>query len=242
MIEHKQRFNPGVTLSLSARRGSFRLEIDCRFEAPLTVLFGPSGAGKSTLLRLIAGLEKPDSGSISIHGHARADFSRPGRTTAMVTQQSALFPNMKVQTNVAYGVIHLNRETREQRVAQMLQLVGASHLAGRWPDSLSGGEAQRISLARALAPAPSLLLLDEPLSALDAKARDQILLDLEAWLHTHNVQTILVTHDVADALTLNAEIAVLKEGMLIAQGPANTALAAERQRILERLSKIRTNK
>ena len=230
-----------VDVDLIAQRGSFRLAIQCRLDALWTVVFGPSGSGKTTLLRLIAGLEHPVSGKIQLDGRLLTDTRAPiqlragKRETGLVAQQSALFPHLRVSANVAYGLASLDRATQKQRVSAMLELVGASHLAVRWPRELSGGEAQRISLARALAPMPRLLLLDEPLSALDAAARDQILAKLQAWLLEQKIQTILVTHDAADALATDAEVAILNEGKLAALGPAKTVLAEERQRLLDRL-------
>ena len=234
-----------VEVDLKARRGSFRLEVACQFAAPWTVVFGPSGSGKSTLLRLIAGLEWPDAGRVCIHGQYVVDseiglkIPAGRRPTGLVAQQPALFPHLSVAANVAYGLagrIDLGRQTKIQRIAAMLELAGASHLADRSPKALSGGEAQRVALARALAPMPRLLLLDEPLSALDASARDQVLSNLQDWLTAENVQTILVTHDAADALATEAEVALLQEGKLTAIGPAGQVLAAERERLLARLT------
>jgi molybdate transport system ATP-binding protein len=230
-----------VDLQLKARRGSFLLEIQCSLAASWTVIFGPSGAGKSTLLRLIAGLDQPDSGRIAIHGQYVTDTEiglnlRPGRrSTGLVAQQSALFPHLSVTENVAYGLASLSQDARQQRVSVMLELVGAGHLAARFPHALSGGEAQRVALARALAPMPRLLLLDEPLSALDAGARDQVLTGLQVWLGEEKIQTILVTHDAADALATEAEVALMHEGKLAALGPASEVLATERKRLLARL-------
>jgi ABC-type Fe3+/spermidine/putrescine transport system ATPase subunit len=230
-----------VELQVKAQRGSFQLDLECRLAAPWSVVFGPSGAGKSTLLRLIAGLEQPDSGQISIHGRCVTDKEKhvnlpPGRRSiGLVAQQSALFPHLTLAANVAYGLSALSRGEQQQRIETMLGLVGAGHLGGRSPRSLSGGEAQRVSLARALAPMPRLLLLDEPLSALDADARDQVLKRLQAWLAENNIQTILVTHDAADALATEAEVALVQEGKLAAIGPASSVLAAERTRLLARL-------
>jgi molybdate transport system ATP-binding protein len=230
-----------VELQLQARRGSFSLEIECRFAAPWSVVFGPSGSGKSTILRLIAGLDQPDFGRIAIHGQYVIDTEiglnlRPGRRSAgLVAQQSALFPHLTVAANVAYGLTSLSQSTRQQRVSAMLELVGGENLSGRSPRALSGGEAQRVSLARALAPMPRLLLLDEPLSALDADARDQVLTRLQTWLVEEKIQTILVTHDAADALATEAEVALLQEGKLAAFGPASEVLGQERKRLLARL-------
>jgi molybdate transport system ATP-binding protein len=230
-----------VNLQLTAERGAFRLEVQCSFTAPWTVVFGPSGAGKSTLLRLIAGLDRPDLGRIAIHGEYVTDtetgLNRPPgrRSTGLVAQQSALFPHLTVSANVAYGLASFSHSAQQQRVSEVLELVGGEDLADRSPRALSGGEAQRVSLARALAPMPRLLLLDEPLSALDADARDQVLTRLRAWLSEENFQAILVTHDAADALATEAEVALLKEGKLAALGPASEVLATERIRLLARL-------
>jgi len=230
-----------VELKLKARRGSFTLDVSCQFTSLWTVVFGTSGAGKSTLLRMIAGLDLPDLGRIAIHGKYMTDTEiglnlGPGkRSTGFVSQQSALFPHLSVHENVAYGLANFSKSDRLKRVTEMLELVGAQHLAGRSSRALSGGECQRISLARALAPMPRLLLLDEPLSALGADARDQVLSRLQSWLMEKQIQTILVTHDAADALATAAEVALLQEGRFAALGPAGTVLAAERQRLLERL-------
>jgi molybdate transport system ATP-binding protein len=234
-----------IELEIETRRGAFQLEIACTLRAPWTVVFGPSGAGKSILLRLIAGLEKPDRGRISIHGEYVLDTylrlnKKPGqrldqRRVGLVAQQPALFPHLSAFANVTYGLAEISRPEAWQRAAAMLELVGAEGLADRSPRKLSGGEAQRIALARALAPMPRLLLLDEPLSALDANARDQILARLQGWLASERIQTILVTHDAADALVTEAEVAVIQAGRLVGLGPAREVLAAERERLLTRL-------
>lgn len=234
-----------IELQLNAHRGSFHLQIECNFAAPWTVVFGPSGAGKSTLLRLIAGLDQPDSGRIAIHGQEVTNTKtglnlRPGpfatqRNVGLVAQQSALFPHLNVASNIAYGISPLDLKAKTNRIEEILDLVGASHLIRRQPRNLSGGEAQRVSLARALAPMPRLLLLDEPLSALDAGARDQLLTRLQTWLTEQRIQAILVTHDAADALATGAEVALLQEGKLAALGPASQVLATERERLLARL-------
>ena len=234
-----------VEVDLKARRGGFQFEVACKFAAPWTVVFGPPGAGKSTLLRLIAGLETPDAGRIAIHGQYMTDteirlhIPAGQRMTGLVAQQPALFPHLSVAANVAYGLagrVDLNRQTKQQRLATVLELVEATHLADRSPKRLSGGEAQRVALARALAPMPRMLLLDEPLSALDAGSRDQILTSLQNWLAAENIQTILVTHDAADALATEAEVALISEGKLTAIGPASEVLAVERERLLARLN------
>jgi molybdate transport system ATP-binding protein len=136
---------------------------------------------------------------------------------------------------VAYGLRSLDRTTRASRVEAMLTLVGATDLASRRAQHLSGGETQRVALARALAPAPRLLLLDEPFSALDGVASDALLERLQLWLRENQVQAVMATHDVTDALTMGAEVLFLREGRLTALGPAAQVLAAERERLMVRL-------
>ncbi len=230
-----------LDLSLDARRGSFRLHVECRFASDWTVIFGPSGAGKSTLLRLLAGLDRPIRGRIALDGRALTETAihlhlPPGhRRTSLVSQQPALFPHLNAAANVAYGLRSLPRGHRSRRVDEMLDLVGATDLASRRPQDLSGGQAQRVALARALAPGPRLLLLDEPFSAIDGPASDALLGRLQLWLRENRVQAVMATHDATDALATSAEVLLLREGRLTALGPAAQVLAAERQRLLGRL-------
>ncbi len=230
-----------LKFSLDARRGSFHFHVECSFASEWTVIFGPSGAGKSTLLRLLAGLDRPHHGRIALDGAALTEstiglYLPPGhRQTALVTQQPALFPHLSVAANVAFGLHSLDRSSCARRVDEMLALVDARELANRRPQYLSGGQAQRVALARALAPGPRLLLLDEPFSALDGAASDALLERLQQWLRQNCVQTVLATHDVADALATGAEVLLLREGRLTALGPAEEVLSAERLRLLSRL-------
>lgn len=232
-----------LEIAVDARRGGFHLQIQCRLAANWTVVFGPSGAGKSTLLRLLAGLDRD---SVAWGGHARVVHDQrsltdseagrwlaPGRRlTALVGQQPALFPHLSVSSNVAYGIAHLPRSRRDERVKEMLELVDGMDLVDRHPRSLSGGEAQRVALARALATGPKLLLLDEPFSALDGTAADALLDRLHQWVLAQGVQTVQATHDATDAFITGAEVALLHEGRLAAQGPATEVLAPERRRLL----------
>jgi ABC-type sulfate/molybdate transport systems ATPase subunit len=231
-----------LEFELDARRGRFHIQLACRFATAWTVVFGPSGAGKSTLLRLLAGLDRPERGRIALDGRLLTDSDRnlalqPGRRqTALVAQQPALFPHLSVTANVAYGLGRFDRATRTTRIEEMLDLVGAADLVRHRTQHLSGGQAQRVALARALAPLPRLLLLDEPFSALDGAASDALLARLQLWLTAHRVQTVLATHDATDALALGAEVVLLRDGRLVAQGAAAEVLAVERKRLLARLA------
>jgi molybdate transport system ATP-binding protein len=235
-----------LELALDARRGSFHLKVECRFAAPWTVIFGPSGAGKTTLLRLLAGLDRARhneamKGRVVLDGEELTDtghglWRAPGhRQIAFVTQQPALFPHLTATENVGYGLRGMERADRAARIKEMLDFVDAAELAARRPQDLSGGQTQRIALARAIATNPKLLVLDEPFSALDGEATDALLIRLQTWLRERNVQAVLATHDVSDALATGAEVLLLREGRLAAQGPAVEVLAAERSRLLGRL-------
>ncbi|HWE83860.1 MAG TPA: ATP-binding cassette domain-containing protein [Terracidiphilus sp.] len=234
-----------LEVALDARRGGFRLKLECRLAAQWTVVFGPSGAGKSTLLRLLAGLDRESvrggSARVIHEGNALTDsynsiWMAPGRrNTALVAQQPALFPHLNVRSNVGYGIAHLPRNQRDERVHAMLELVDGLEMVDRHPRSLSGGEAQRVALARALATGPKLLLLDEPFSALDGTAADALLDRLHAWVVAEGVQTIQATHDATDAFSTGAEVALMRNGGLVGLGTAREVLAEERHRIQSRL-------
>jgi spermidine/putrescine transport system ATP-binding protein len=179
-------------------------------------LLGPSGCGKTTLLRLLAGFEQPSSGEILLAGepvHALPPYLRPINT---VFQHYALFPNMTVAQNIAFGLRMLKRKPAEvkQRVAEMLALVKMEKFADRRANQLSGGQQQRIALARALAPQPRVLLLDEPLSALDLKLRQAMRLELKSLQEKTGITFVFVTHDQEEALAMSDRIAVMSEGLV----------------------------
>jgi ABC-type sulfate/molybdate transport systems ATPase subunit len=231
-----------LEFAIKASRGNFHLQVECSFASPWTVFFGHSGAGKSTLLRLLAGLDSASDAWISFDGEVLSDvrsgiWRKPGsRHTALVTQSAALFPHLSVAANLAYGLRNLDRKAQAGRVEEALELVGGLGLRDRQPRDLSGGEAQRVALARALAVHPRLLLLDEPFSALDGNASDALLARLQPWLKQTRVQTVLATHDAADAIATSSDVALLKEGRLIGFGPAADVLAQERERLKARLA------
>lgn len=233
-----------LEFALDSRHGSFHLQLGSTFAATWTVVFGHSGAGKSTLLRLLAGLDRAHSVTARIvhQGRALTDTASglwlaPGRRqTALVAQLPTLFPHLSVYANVAYGLAGMDRESRNHRVKEMLEMVGGMDLIDRRSPSLSGGEAQRVALARALAPGPKLLLLDEPFSALDGTSADALIDRLRSWVREHGIQTVMATHEAADAFATGAEVALLVDGRLAALGPAEGVLAHERERITLRLT------
>jgi putative spermidine/putrescine transport system ATP-binding protein len=177
-------------------------------------LLGPSGCGKTTILRMIAGFERPTTGNILVEGRDITDLPPNRRNVGMVFQAYALFPNMNVADNIAFGlrVAGKPREEREQRVAQMLQLIGLTGFGKRFPFELSGGQQQRVALARALAPSPRMLLLDEPLSALDAKIRVSLREQIREIQRELGITTVFVTHDQEEALSISDRIVVLSGG------------------------------
>lgn len=211
-----------MTISVShavKNYGDFRALDDISVEIPegsLTALLGPSGSGKSTLLRTIAGLETPDSGTVTIDGRDVTRLSPQDRGIGFVFQHYAAFKHMTVRDNVAFGLTVRRRPKAEitKRVDELLEIVGLAGYQSRYPGQLSGGQRQRMALARALAPNPGVLLLDEPFGALDAKVRE----DLRTWLrHMHEeftVTTVLVTHDQEEALDVADRIAVLSAGRI----------------------------
>ena len=177
-------------------------------------LLGPSGCGKTTLLRMISGLEMPTSGQIIIAGEDMAHTPPNKRPTNMVFQSYAVFPHMTVEDNVAYGlkVTGVAPDEIRRRTAEALEMVKLPHLAQRKPDQMSGGQRQRVALARALVKRPKVLLLDEPLSALDAKLRDEMRLELTRLQETVGITFIIVTHDQDEALSMASRIAVMDKG------------------------------
>jgi molybdate transport system ATP-binding protein len=210
-----------------------RLDLDVSFELgnETLALVGPSGSGKSTILRAIAGLFRPDRGRIVHVGRVLLDTAKgvnlppDARRVGMVYQDGALFPFMRVEKNVAYG-IRADRRERERRARGILDRFGIGHLAAARPGDLSGGERQRVALARALASEPQILLLDEPLSALDAVTKAEVAAEVTARLQEAGLPTILVSHDFADVIGLAHRVAVLQEGGIVQVGPSSELVEA----------------
>lgn len=181
-------------------------------------ILGESGSGKSTILRLLAGLETPSSGSISIDGNVIVDgrsFVPPEkRKIGIVFQDYALFPHMTVEKNIKYGLRKMSRSEKQKRLDEMLELISLEDYKNRYPHELSGGQQQRVALARALAPAPSLLLFDEPFSNLDAHLQVKIRNELREILKHTNTTSVFVTHDQTDAVALADRIILLENGIV----------------------------
>ncbi|MEK6218851.1 spermidine/putrescine ABC transporter ATP-binding protein PotA [Psychrobacter sp. 4Bb] len=189
------------------------INLDIKHGEFLTLL-GPSGCGKTTLLRLIAGFEQPNAGAIYLDGVQMAGLSADKRPVNTVFQQYALFPHMSVAQNVAYGLKlkKVPKDEIQRRVSEMLAMVQLEHLANRKPQDLSGGQQQRVAIARAVINRPKLLLLDEPLSALDHKLRLQMQSELKRLQRELGITFVFVTHDQEEALSMSDRIAVMKDG------------------------------
>lgn len=183
-------------------------------------LLGPSGCGKTTTLRMISGFEEPDEGRVVISGQDMRGKRPYERNVGLLFQDYALFPHLTVEQNVAYGLKHRGYEKRRipSRTNEMVQLVKLTGLEKRRPGQLSGGQQQRVALARALATSPEVVLLDEPLSALDAKLRQELRIELKGILGAVGATTIVVTHDQEEAMSLGDSVIVMSQGKIMQQG------------------------
>lgn len=255
--------HPHLDLTLQHSLGTaLTLELVFRLTQPWSVLFAPSGAGKTTILRAIAGLFAPTRARIALHSPTQHEtiltdtatgvFLPPHlRGVRMVAQQPALFPHLTVLQNILYGhqppasnpndlrtPAQNNPTAQSDPTASLIALCRVAHLTEKMPSALSGGEQQRVALARTLAATGpgSLLLLDEPFTGLEADLRDAIISELRAWLAQRHIPALSVTHDVAEAFQLNAEVLKIASGRVVAQGPAAQVLHAERARLLTQLN------
>ncbi|HLC09367.1 MAG TPA: ATP-binding cassette domain-containing protein, partial [Methyloceanibacter sp.] len=205
--------------SVSKRFGKFQalksVSLDI-LDGEFVCFLGPSGCGKTTLLRAIAGLDLQSEGPIAIGGRDVSNLPPSARDFGIVFQSYALFPNLTVAANVGYGLVNQRKNRREiaARVDQLLAMVGLADQAKKYPVQLSGGEQQRVALARALATSPSLLLLDEPLSALDARVRLRLRDELKSLQRRLGITTIMVTHDQEEAMGLADRMVVMNHGVI----------------------------
>ena len=235
-IDSDKESGPRLHARIQKRRETQDQEfiLDGEFQAVpgFTILFGPSGAGKTTLLDCIAGLATPDQGRITVGDRVlfdsgrRTNFSVAKRRVGYVFQTLALFPHLTVQQNVEYGLAHLSRAERKQRASAILQAFRIPHLAQRSAREISGGESQRTALARTLVTDPAVLLLDEPLAALDAPTKSKIIDDLREWNRAHRIPILYVTHSRDEVFALGERVIVLDAGRIVTQGTPHEVLTA----------------
>jgi molybdate transport system ATP-binding protein len=222
--------------------GGFELDVAFVVRRGITILFGASGAGKTTLLDCIAGITLPDSGQVIIGDRALFDSEHRinvpirSRNIGYVFQDLALFPHLNVESNVAYGLAGVHPQEREQRIGKALDALGIAALRKRRPAQLSGGERQRVALARALVTQPSLLLLDEPLAALDLPIRMKIADDLRRSIQNLTIPVLYVTHSRDEVLMLGERLLVLEQGRVIAQGTPHEVLSAPQSETVAQLA------
>jgi molybdate transport system ATP-binding protein len=234
----------GLDAHLVVERGEFRLDVPlCIAAGEVVALLGPNGAGKTTAVRALAGLLPLSGGRIELGGHIldwpqRRRWMPPEhRSIGVVFQDYLLFPHLTALANVAFGPRRqgVGRRAARERAAEWLDRVGLTEYAGRKPRQLSGGQAQRVALARALAVNPALLLLDEPLAALDARTRLDTRAELHRHLGDHPGATLLVTHDPLDALVLADRLVIVEDGRVVQEGDAVTVTAQPRTEYVARL-------
>jgi molybdate transport system ATP-binding protein len=232
----------GVRLARVSQAERFDLDVSFRVDAGITILFGASGAGKTTLLDCIAGLQTPDSGEILLADRVLFDsgmhISLPARNRRIgyVFQDLALFPHLSVESNVAYGLHGIHAQEAKQRVHKTLDSLGILSLCDRRPAQLSGGERQRVALARALVTEPSILLLDEPLAALDLPVRMRIAEDLRRSIQSLPIPVLYVTHSRDEVFMLGERMLVLERGKIIAQGTPHQVLTTPRGETVAQLA------
>ena len=227
-----------VTCRLS---NAFRLEAELEASAGFTMLLGPSGCGKTTLLNCVAGFVRPDSGRITLgqqvlfDSNSRVDVPVPERHFGYMFQNLALFPHLTVEQNVQYGLVKLAAAERRARMIAMLESFRIPHLAARKPSQISGGERQRVALARSLVTDPTMLLLDEPLSALDAASKSKILDDLRDWNTAHRIPILYVTHSPQEAFAVGEHVVTLESGRILAEGTPQDVLSKPRQETIAQI-------
>ncbi|MFZ0806944.1 MAG: molybdenum ABC transporter ATP-binding protein [Candidatus Sulfotelmatobacter sp.] len=231
-----------IRKKLAAPDHEFLLDVDFEAAPGFTILFGASGAGKTTLLDCLAGITHPDSGRIAIGDRIWFDLAQgvdlpaSKRRAGYVFQSLALFPHMTVEENVQYGLTELSRRDRADRVSKILDAFRIAHLAKRSARQISGGESQRAALARTLVTDPDVLLLDEPLAALDAPTKSKIISDLREWNRIHQIPILYVTHSREEVFALGERVLVLDAGHIVASGTPHEVMTAPQRETVAQLA------
>jgi molybdate transport system ATP-binding protein len=245
-----------LSVRLRHRVGALAIDVDFELHDNWTVLFGPSGSGKTTVLKAVAGLLQPDEAHIActvmtgsthertfVFVDTKAGIFLPPhkRVVRLAPQDAALFPHLSVRENMMYGMHEMvrdesERSARDNKIDKLLTDFKIAHLVEKYPAELSGGESRRVSVARAAAATGCrLLMLDEPFSGLDVKLRDQLIMNLRERQELQRMPVLSVTHDVAEAFQLGAEVIKIADGKVVEQGPVEIVLAEERKRLLAQL-------
>jgi molybdate transport system ATP-binding protein len=220
----------------------FELDIDITLSPGIAILFGPSGAGKTTLLNCIAGLTTPESGKVAIGerilfgSDGATDVPIKDRRIGYVFQDLALFPHLTAHQNIAYGLARMNATERQRRSNAILESFRISHVRDRRPREISGGERQRVALARALVTDPFVLLLDEPMAALDAPTKSKIIDDLRGWNREHRIPILYVTHSRDEVFALGENVVVLENGRVTTSGTPHEVMTAPRRETVAQLA------
>jgi len=237
-----QKLEVRVVKELASEERSFRLEVAFKAGPGIAILFGASGAGKTTLLDCIAGLATPNSGQILIGDRTLFDsgyqinLAAQKRKIGYVLQDLALFPHLTAEQNTFYGLAGQSAAARAQRCDAILESFRIAHLRKRKPRDISGGERQRVALARTLVTDPSVLLLDEPLAALDAPTKSKIIEDLRVWNESHRVPILYVTHSRDEVFALGERVMILEKGQIIADGLPHQVMTAPLQETVATLA------
>jgi len=232
-VSIRQRYSP---------EAEFALDVDFAASAGFTILFGASGAGKTTLLDCVAGLAQPDSGTIRVGGTtffdaaSKVNLAVAARNVGYVFQSLALFPHLSVEENIAYGLNSCPQDIRNAAIESILEAFRIESLRRRRPGEISGGERQRVALARSLVTDPCVLLLDEPLAALDVATKSRIVDDLRAWNEAHRIPILYVTHSREEVFSLGNRVVVLDDGRIAACGNPHEVMGAPRQEAVAQLA------
>lgn len=225
-----------LSVSIKVQLGNFHLDACFQSENNILVLFGPSGSGKSTILSCIAGLRKPNSGTIKYNEEfffssaERIHIKPQDRGCAYVLQDSALFPHLTVAENICFAINKESRLTQEKRLTELMEIFRLDGMRDFRISQLSGGQAKRVAIARAIARTPDILLMDEPFNGLDAELRADLAKEIKVLQNSLNIPTVLVTHSRAEALYMADSVVLLENGKSRAQGSAVDLLAEDRKR------------